>query len=181
MIIIRASLHISFTIGAVSIIETDCTVDFDEPLGFKGSKYDYSAHKAAPTASILDTASASAGTTSGGVVRELQKAKLEDPKAQGSVFTAFTGSASRIDGKALPAAGGGSSGGASSAPSKDEMLAKRLAAISKSSGGGVASTSGSTAGEAAPAVEQFQSSIGDKYSKKKLAVTAFTGPAHTLK
>ena len=28
--------------GAASIIETDCNVDFEEPLGFKGSKYDYS-------------------------------------------------------------------------------------------------------------------------------------------
>ncbi len=155
--------------GAVSIIETDCEVDFDEPLGFKGSKYDYSAAKAIASTSSLTE---SAGTTSGGVVRELQKAKREDTEKSESVFKPFEGPGQRIDGKGSESMAFGGS------PPNVDIRAKRLAAVG--GGGGSASSSSSSIAAPAAAVEQFQSKIGDKFSKKKVGVSAFTGPAHKL-
>ena len=120
--------------NAVSIIETDCEVDFDEPLGFKGSKYDYSACKNIGTTSLTRTS-----------VGELQKAKQEDTnKSCNGVFKPFGGISHRTDGKSLHAA--------ASSPISCESVS----------------------------IEHFQSKIGDKFSKKKVAVSVFTGPSHKL-
>lgn len=112
----------------------------------------------------------------GGVVRELQKAKQEVAASNENAFKAFEGKAQRIDGKAISPDKVGKD---DSKSSREEIAAKRLAAMS---GGSKSSCGGSSSGEspASVFVEQRASKIGDKYSKKKSAVTAFTGKANTL-
>jgi hypothetical protein len=87
--------------------------------------------------------------------RELQKAKavIADPKND-NAFKAFTGTATRIDGKKV-------SGGAEmKSESKQEAVESTTAPL------------------VAPV---RQSLVGDKYSKKKSAVSAFTGAVYKLK
>ena len=125
-----------------------------------------------------DSSSSSAGSHVAGPKRELQKARKEsESEDDGSVFKAFTGSAYRIDGKRI------NKSSSETKDSKEDIAAKRLAAMSRgnidsgngSNGGG--SGSDNTAGSP-PIVRQ--SRIGDKYAKKKNAVSAFTGSGNKL-
>lgn len=139
--------------GAASIIETDCNVDFEEPIGYKDSKY--AQHERERN---------SRDSSAGSIVKQprtLQKARLTpDENSQSkSGFTAFSGFAKRIDGKVL---------NKSTPQSKNEE--KRQESQDKP-----LDTSNSK-----PAIPVYQSRIGDKYSKKKTAVSAFTGTAHKL-
>lgn len=117
-----------------------------------------------------ESVSSSASTSgSGGIVhpRELQKARKDDESAA-SAFKAFTGSAHRIDGKALP----------TKVPddakvAKEAMAAKRLAAL-----GGIGGVG--TLSETKSEPVQHQSKLGDKFSKKKTSVSAFTGSGQKL-
>merc|ERR1719181_565454 len=135
--------------GAASIIETDCNVDFEEPVGFKGSKYDYSEGVVAgkPEGSE-ETSSSSAGSHVAGPKRELQKARKETQEDDSSVFKAFTGSSNRIDGKQV------SKASSETKESKEDIAAKRLAAMSggssNSGGGSGSSDSSNTATPASP-------------------------------
>lgn len=83
-------------------------------------------------------------------------------------FKAFSGSAKRIDGKTGAKVGNGA------AESKSDGKDDDSASKKPSTTSGVSSSSGE------PPVPFFKSSIGDKYSKKKAAVSAFTGTAHKL-
>lgn len=115
------------------------------------------------------SSSMSASGTGGGVVRELQKAKKESD-VTAPTFTAFAGSANRIDGKALPA------GSIDSKESREAMALKRLAALGANGRSvGVAETK-----EPSAVIEPPKSKIGDKYAKKKTAVSAFTGTGNKL-
>ena len=160
--------------GAASIIETDCITDFDEPLGLKGSKYDYSkgvvAGKPVGEPGSSSTGSLVSSSATAAPPRELQKAKRESDVPV-STFTAFTGSANRIDGKVLPAA----TSTADAKVVREEIAAKRLVAM----GGGVSATAAQPT-KTEVVLEPRKSTIGDKYSKKKTAVTAFTGTGHKL-
>jgi ubiquitin fusion degradation protein 1 len=136
---------------AVSIIETDCEVDFEEPVGYQDShyaKYEKAAKEEKKVAAPP---------------RELQKAKsetLEELAAAEKVFKPFSGGAQRIDGKSL------GTSAKSDKESKDVVTVNNKA---------IADPIPSTIAQ--PRVSR----IGDKYSKNKVAVSAFTGPGNTLK
>ena len=124
-----------------------------------------------------ETSSSSAGSHVAGPKRELQKARKETQEDDSSVFKAFTGSSNRIDGKQV------SKASSETKESKEDIAAKRLAAMSggssNSGGGSGSSDSSNTATPASPPIVR-QSRIGDKYAKKKTAVSAFTGSANKL-
>lgn len=138
---------------AASIIETDCNVDFDEPLGYKDSKYAKYERKEDKGGGAVDTMSPEGSAKA----RSLQKARVDANETDtSSAFKAFTGSAKRIDGK----------------------QSKLTAESKEDSKPPVAPPAADAKSIAAPPA--FQSRIGDKYSKKKAAVTAFGGAGHKL-
>jgi ubiquitin fusion degradation protein 1 len=145
--------------GAASIIETDCNVDFEEPVGYKESAYGKSEQEfqrkreAEMSKEIEDNKPA----------RVLQKAKIESDEADAKAFTAFAGTGARIDGKKV-----------SASATKDEPAPVSARAAAAAAAAARASTVDSTA-------QPRVSMIGNKFSKKKVAVSAFTGQAHTLK
>jgi ubiquitin fusion degradation protein 1 len=139
--------------GAASIIETDCNVDFDEPEGYQDSKYARYEKKAEAPAEPPKP-------------RELQKAKLENEETEDSSssnkFVPFSGAPKRIDGKIPPSV---QQAKMSAPPVESKAESKSEKAETK---------------DAAPVVPTNESRIGDKYSKKKVAVSAFGGTARKL-
>lgn len=159
--------------GAASIIETDCNVDFEEPLGYKDSKY----AKFEREHQEKEAKKAAESQMSGQYVppRALQKARAEPTDAEvaaANAFKPFTGAAMRIDGKPAAATPEAKAAGAGDA------RAAALAAAEARAKAASAATAAESKEE--PAAPVFQSRIGDKYSKKKTAVSAFTGTGHKL-
>lgn len=155
---------------AASIVESDVKVDFDEPVGYQQSEYGIAerVNKERLLAEELAKSAAAAAP------RELQKAVAGQEEEAKSKFVPFQGAARRIDGRKLGAAGDATSSSLSS---------------SSSAGGVSASPSGGrTLGGSAPAqaptqsstVAAYKPSIGNKYSKTKVASSAFTGAGHKL-
>jgi ubiquitin fusion degradation protein 1 len=175
--------------GAASIIETDCNVDFEEPVGYKAWE-ESKAQERSGNASGRDEKSTSGGAV---VSRTLQRARVvseEEAAAAKNAFKPFAGSAKRIDGRQVPS---------SAAEGKDSKESGKDSSSSSSKdipyGGSGPSSASSSAREgiaaapaaAAPAGPTYQSRIGDKFSKKKAVLTAmkdptqkFAGPANTL-
>eukprot|EP01038_Epipyxis_sp_PR26KG_P005696 gene5696-7862_t len=139
--------------SAASIIETDCNVDFDEPIGYKDSKY-------AQYEKERNVSKDSTGSGKIETVRSLQKAKIDADQSEDSSkkFNPFSGSAKRIDGK----------------QAKQDTSTEIISSTDSNKGNATTSAVPAVAGIA------YQSKIGDKYSKKKTAVSAFTGTAHKL-
>lgn len=136
--------------NAVSIIETDMNTEFDEPVGYKESKF--AAHERGDKAGSTD----GDGASHTPVERTLQKAKVETKNtSELTSFKVFGGTARRIDGKAIKA-------GESKEEDNEETEEK---------------TAGEAA---SGSVFQRKSLIGSKYSKRKSAATAFSGTAHKL-
>lgn len=140
--------------GAASIIETDCNVDFDEPVGYKDSKYEKKEQK--------ESGSNGSGTGGSAITRPLQKAKADTTdESEANKFKPFAGAPKRIDGKLPPSV---QQAKLSVGESKGESKSSEPAADSK----------------APPVVPSYQSKIGDKFSKKKSAVSAFGGAGYKL-
>lgn len=141
--------------GAASIVETDCEVDFDEPVGYVPP----------PKPSSSTPAPSSGNSTPNSTPRQIQRARAADEKAQqeedSKKFQAFSGRAMRVDGR--PA-----SSSASPSPTPTSP---------PSSGSSTPQTAASAAGAAALA---RQSLVGNKYSTKKVSASAFHGKASTL-
>jgi ubiquitin fusion degradation protein 1 len=162
--------------GAASIIETDCNVDFEEPLGYKDSKYakyEQEAKEKQEKRAAEGASGGAANSVGGGVVRPVQKARAEPTdaeKAAEAAFKPFTGSAKRIDGKLTAAA----------QEAKAAGLPPPSGTTTNSSAGGSAGSSMKAESKEDIVVPTFQSRIGDKYSKKKVAASAFTGTAYKL-
>ena len=179
--------------GAASIIETDCNVDFEEPVGYKAWEESKAQERASGKASGKDDKSTSGGPV---ISRTLQRARVvseEETAAAKNAFKPFAGSAKRIDGRQVSS---------SAAEGKDSKESGKDSSSSSSSGakdapyGGAGSSSASAsagaggasvAAAAVPAGPSYQSRIGDKFSKKKAVLTAmkdptqkFAGPANTL-
>lgn len=173
--------------GAASIIETDCNVDFEEPLGYKDSKYakyeqeakEKEARRAAEGTFGGGSGGAATSVGGGAVVRPVQRARAEPTEAEAAAaaaaFKPFSGAAKRIDGKLTAAA--------------QEAKAAGLPSAGSSSSSGGSGSKGEAKGESKEdrtttstneTAPTYQSRIGDKYSKKKTAVSAFTGTAHKL-
>jgi ubiquitin fusion degradation protein 1 len=158
--------------GAASIIETDCNVDFDEPVGYKDSKYaEYERIAAEKQQQKKDnTASSSTGgKDTPPQKRTLMKAEQVDEEDQKPKFVPFAGGAKRIDGKTIassPNTSGTASGSSSSASS------------SAVAGGSDSSTTGQTQYYTAPARKSL---VGKKWSKTGNTMSAFGGKGNTLK
>jgi len=174
---------------AASIIETDCELDFAEPVGYVEPK----------RVTAAEAAGGGEIKTGGSAVRVPQKGKAESD-ADKAAFKPFTGQAKRIDGKgeskeskdspasssssssSTTSSSSSSSSSSSAAPSAPTAgvfvgVGRTLAASSSSSS---SFPSGSAAGTSDAAPKANASRIGDQFSKKKLAVSAFTGPAKKL-
>jgi ubiquitin fusion degradation protein 1 len=141
--------------GAASIIETDCNVDFEEPVGYKESKY-AQYEKKTEEAPKYEPA-----------VRTLQKARADDDEsdAKSNKFTPFAGAAKRIDGKLAPSA------------QQAKAAAPEVKSEAKTT---VPAESKSISNPPAPQIPTYETKIGDKFSKKKAAVAAFGGAARKL-
>ena len=162
--------------NAASIIETDCNVDFEEPLGYKESEYG----KRERAWSELSNKSADGfsgsvvGSGASVAARALQKARADNDAKEDDkrTFQPFAGSGYRIDGRPIPALKAGDT--ASSGSAKDAAKAAALARFGSSAAPAV------TEEKTVVETVQYQSRIGDKYSKKKSSVIAFAGAAHKL-
>jgi len=151
--------------GKASIIETDCEVDFDAPVGY-----------VEPTRVPVGAAAAAAAEVK--PVRVVQKATLKaDNEGDKTVFKPFAGHAKRIDGKEVveDKASAASSSSSSSSSSVSAADAARAAALAR-----FASKPAVGSAEAMPVAQPHKSKIGDQFSKNKKSVQAFTGAAHKL-
>lgn len=155
--------------GAASIIETDCDVDFEEPVGYQDSHYAQyekdaakkNEQKAAPVE----------------IARTLQKARevtAEEVAAEKAAFKPFAGGAKRIDGRQIAGSGDVKNKDTNTnTSSKSSSSATATASATASSISGKSDTSTTSTVSSAPS---YKSRIGDKFSKKKSALTAFTDP-----
>lgn len=173
--------------NAVSIVETDCEVDFDEPVGYK----EFLASKVAsmPKEVKVDPIMP-------------QKARTEESEPVKSVFVPFSGAAARIDGKASKnqtniasenvVTGSVSEKVISSADSKKFTSSGRT--LLESSSGKTNGVSGLSS-SLAPATSSSQRElpinstsqstgyvpkIGEKYGRLKTSGAAFVGTARKL-
>ena len=180
-------------LGAASIVETDLEIDFAEPVGYKESEYARKYDKKASSATDKEDHTISTKPLT------FQKARSDasDESSAQPKFTPFAGTGRRIDGKPTSTSNTTSSSissvevkGTSTTASTSTTTAS--VAVSKSSvsltGGGLSLTSSSASSAVPPTVNTtanttvpgYTSKIGDKFSKKKVAASAFTGTAHKL-
>lgn len=182
--------------GAASIVETDVEIDFDEPLGYKDSEYAKHERKG--------NENTKASSTNGGILvdpLQFQKARAIDANANmAPSFVPFSGTGKRIDGKATPASSGKlnnndamtvdpaaaavSALGQPSSGSSSTLFSSpglTIAAGSKTASSTSNKASADSSNQASqPVNPTYQSRIGNKYSQKKTAVSAFSGPANKL-
>jgi hypothetical protein len=154
---------------AASIVETDCNVDFEEPVGYKESKYaEYERKREEEAKKAAEP-----------VVRTLQRARVDgDDKDSGASFKAFTGTAKRIDGKSAASNVTTTISSTTTIQSEGKESCNALATTQSSSSNAV--TNNETTTTTTTSIT-YESRIGDKYSKKKSAVSAFVGTARKLK
>jgi ubiquitin fusion degradation protein 1 len=164
--------------GAASIVESDVKVDFDEPVGYQQSEYGQ-AERANRERRAAEEAAKNAAAAA---PRELQKAAAAaeaEEAAKKPAFVPFQGAARRIDGRKL--------GGPAEASSSSSSSSTPAAASTASPSGGrtlggpaPAAASASASAPGPPVVGAYKPSIGNKYSKTKVASSAFTGAGHKL-
>lgn len=151
--------------GAASIIETDCNVDFDEPVGYKESKYAQYEREAAEKKKELENGAEMGNDNSANDLkpkRTVHKAVIEESEHEKPSFVPFGGSAKRIDGKATSSV----SNGAISDTSK--------------------TTTSTVKSESSADKPQFytaparKSLVGKKYSKTGTTMSAFGGKGNSL-
>lgn len=161
--------------NAVSIVETDCEVDFDEPEGYKDSKY----YKEELANKERIAAAAAAVVPTDLPVRPVQKGKVETTsESEKAAFIPFAGSARRIDGKTSQSSKESSSVSVSTSSTsvKQNAGSAALARFSASQ----LTTSTTTTSTSSSTSTSYQSKIGDKYSTLKASTSAFTGTARKL-
>ena len=169
---------------AVSIVETDCTVEFDAPMGYDAylkeraaaAVSSKSATGKASSGSSSSSSSASASVGGGAATdismssRQLQEGRIDTPPATAeTVFKPFSGAGHRLkEDKPKPAmeSSGGSGGGGASAPATS------------------AATTATTANQASSSVAAataFKSKAVGKFGTlNKGGTTAFQGTGHKL-
>jgi len=160
--------------GAASIIETDCNVDFDEPVGYVAPKRpDHGAMATAGVAGTSDGKGAESDSNVGTAfpARAMQRARAipDDTSISEGIFTAFGGVAQRIDGKVKP---NGAGGGAAATGDAREAALKSAQAR--------ADAAAAAAAAAPVAAPGHKSRIGDKFSTKKANAAAFSGSGSKL-
>lgn len=166
---------------AACIIETDCNVDFEAPVGYvdpstRGGGGGTAESKGTPRMELPKPLSAK-----GGYVDEKAAEKA-------AARPAFVGSGQRLDGKPAKGLNGGEAAGGGEAAStpmtaKEAERASRLAALSGGCtlrGGAVAANGTATATTGpAPAVKRPTPALGGKYSQKK-GFASFGGSGNSL-
>ena len=168
--------------NAASIIETDCNVDFDEPVGYVAPQKPAQGSKGGGAVGSSDSnadADSSAGTAF--PARAVQRARVvndDDSAAAAGVFTAFSGSAQRIDGKVKSvgagAGAGAGAGGAASSPADMRQAALKAA---QARADAVSAAAAGAPGAVAPV---RKSRIGEQFSTKKANASAFSGSGSKL-
>ena len=150
--------------GAASIIETDCNVDFDEPVGYDKSKYAEYERQAAEKKrkvenGVDDTGKKSESEGEKKVERALQKAEFREEHEEKPSFVPFAGTARRIDGKSATASnsGNGASNNNHKDDNNDDSKPKYYTAPAR------------------------KSMVGKKYSKTGSTMSAFGGKGNALK
>jgi ubiquitin fusion degradation protein 1 len=157
--------------GAASIIETDCNVDFEEPVGYENSKYAEFERQAAEKKRKTENDN-QAGSSVGDLEnknkteRVLQKAEIKEEEKEEPKFVPFGGSARRIDGKV-----------ASNANGKDVSSSKTGATSSSNNG----NDGGETVKNSFYTAPARKSLVGKKYSKTGTTMSAFGGKGNVLK
>jgi ubiquitin fusion degradation protein 1 len=155
--------------GAASIIETDCDVDFDPPVGYVDPAIKAKASNAGASSAGTGASSIAAGSDSNvGTAfpaRAAQRAKVitEPDTADTVIFSAFTGSAQRLDGKVK---------------ATNTTGAAPIAIAGGNAKESVKEVSNPTAQPSAAPTRQ--SRIGDKFSTKKANASAFSGAGSKL-
>ena len=163
------------------VVEADVQTDFDEPLGYQDSEYKRKEDEAkaahlAKKNGLTGTSSVTAAVTST-TTRVLQKARVDDADDEKSVFKPFGCSGFRIDGKQVASDSSVSSDANSNKVSARE--ARAAAAMARQAGG--STTSVAKTADSSEVTVEYETRIGDKYSKVKSTVSAFNGPGHKLK
>eukprot|EP00604_Paraphysomonas_vestita_P003186 CAMPEP_0174821238 /NCGR_PEP_ID=MMETSP1107-20130205/6086_1 /TAXON_ID=36770 /ORGANISM="Paraphysomonas vestita, Strain GFlagA" /LENGTH=342 /DNA_ID=CAMNT_0016038041 /DNA_START=117 /DNA_END=1145 /DNA_ORIENTATION=+ len=193
--------------GAASIVETDCEVDFAEPVGYvpppKPSSNTSSSSISSSSSSSSTTttsnnnnnnnssSSSNTGNSNNGTPsttpRNVQKARAADEAVQqqedSKKFKPFTGKAMRIDGRnttSSPTTTTTSTSPSTTSLSTTLTSPSSLSSSSTSSSTAPSLPSQSPSANAAAAAISRQSLVGNKYSTKKVAVSAFNGKASTL-
>lgn len=140
---------------AVSIIETDCNVEFDEPVGYQ----EYLRANAATT-------SAATSHSYTPQIRELQKSKKTLDNESQQKNTPFNGTSKRLDGKPT-----GPSDSKESSPAPAPTTSRPSSAAFPTYSGRTIASSSSTSSTSSSSTNnlQYQSIIGDKFSKRKSA------------
>lgn len=162
------------------VVEADVQTDFDEPLGYQDSEYKRKEDEAkaahlAKKNGVAGTSSVTAAVTS--TTRVLQKARVDDADDEKSVFKPFGCSGFRIDGKQVA-----NDSSARSDTNNDKVGAREAraaAAMARQAGGSSAPTVKAT--DSTEVTVEYETRIGDKYSKVRSTVSAFNGPGHKLK
>ena len=162
--------------GAASLIETNVSVDFDAPVGYVEPTRSSAANAAGgKEGGGGDSTDSNAGTAF--PARPVQRARTiptAEEVAQAGVFTAFTGSPHRIDGKPskhITAAG-------NSAETKEDPRTAALKAAQARADAAAAETQQKNA--AASALPARQSRLGDKFSVKGKKASAFSGAGRAI-
>ena len=86
--------------NAISVVETDCQVDFEAPKDYKEPEKVFAKPPPPPKASSSDALNAS-GTSSAPAAAKGEPAAAAEP--EGPSFLPFAGAARRLDGRAIPA------------------------------------------------------------------------------
>ena len=177
--------------GAASIVETDVEIDFAEPVGYQDSEYGRQERERKQS---RDFGGESGGLKPGALQKARSDSLAED--ANTPKFVPFAGAGKRIDGKATSTTSSSSTAIATATVTSSTTTTTTTAGGIASSGGGLrigsastmssssttatSSASASTVVAAPTAAPGYQSKIGDKFSKKKVTTSAFTGTGNKL-
>mmetsp|Transcript_1019 Transcript_1019/g.1297 ORF Transcript_1019/g.1297 Transcript_1019/m.1297 type:complete len:327 (+) Transcript_1019:124-1104(+) len=150
---------------AACIIETDCNVDFEEPVGYQEHLEKLRESEAGMDSSGPGSVSGSSkGGASPLIMPKMRARRTEEPEDQKPTFQAFGGSGARLDGKPLKAS-----------PTKDEDLETKSVSSVSSSGYSPTTIPGSSR----PGSAFKRPNTAKRFGKKK-NIGAFVGSGHKL-
>jgi ubiquitin fusion degradation protein 1 len=166
---------------AACIIETDCNVDFDAPVGYEEHLRKLNASKDSNSGSVIKGGS---GADDGGAlaIPAPVSGKAAPAAAAEPLFVPFTGGGARLDGKAAPVLTP-----AEAAAARLAAAERRASSASTGSNGGSSSSSAAAAAAAKPAVvpgvappAPRKVSAAGQFAKRKLQTGAFQGQGNSL-
>eukprot|EP01006_Ploeotia_vitrea_P009528 TRINITY_DN22558_c0_g1_i1.p1 TRINITY_DN22558_c0_g1~~TRINITY_DN22558_c0_g1_i1.p1 ORF type:complete len:341 (-),score=19.64 TRINITY_DN22558_c0_g1_i1:24-1046(-) len=161
---------------AVSIVEADFNVDFDEPVGYQESEYG-KAERAAKERKLNEELEKEKALIT---PRTLQKATIEETLVE-KKFIPFAGSARRIDGKKKEDNNNNNVKDNNNSVKDNNNSNGGGYVLGRSSNTSSPSiTSSNTSNNNNDNHKRYQSNIGTKFSKNKTAVSVYTGTGRKL-